>query len=218
MPETKERPILFSSPMVRAILEGRKTQTRRVITPQPTIPDRFIDWCHWNEEWSTADARELEENREVVDEWTCPYGQPGDRLWVREAWRMNGNPQRQWVVFAAGGERMEVTKDGDSDHYWTHGIGRYSTLNRPSVHMPRWASRITLEVADVRVERVQDISDSDAKAEGVSASEEFENKDGSPCYTVEFEKLWRSIHGVDNQKSWDSNPWVWVVSFKRIED
>lgn len=191
----KERPIIFSAPMVRAILSGAKTQTRRVMKVR----------CHSiceNDDgklWPWSEDVELTE-----DFWhPCPFGQPGDRLWVRETWgalpHMLGGFQRESLRYRADGEYQNE-----------HGAWRW----RPSIHMPRWASRITLEITGVRVERLQDISEADAKAEGVSMP------DGTPAppdfwsYQQEFRHLWEQINGPG---SWDANPWVWVIEFKRLE-
>ena len=137
----KERPILCSAPDVMAILDGRKTQTRRIMKPQPnrTWPDEVTP------HWSVGGNRTLPGASNPL---RCPYGVPGDRLWVREAWRLPDGAPKGWVDY-----RADDTRDGFK---W-----------KPSIHMPRWASRITLEVTDVRVERLQDISEADAMAEGV---------------------------------------------------
>jgi hypothetical protein len=187
-----ERPILFSAPMVRAILAGTKTQTRRVVKPAHKA---WIEMpvTHQLGEW---DKRPL------------PYGKPGDRLWVRETWQaVSGNdrarhimthprPDRGWLEYAA-------TPRADEPAYkW-----------RPSIHMPRWASRITLEVTGVRVERLQDISEADAMAEGVHYSLLEKIQAGQDRWARHaYKKLWETINGSD---SWDLNPWVWVVEFKR---
>lgn len=184
----KERPILFSGEMVRAILEGRKTMTRRVIKPQPA--------GEWAAPGKTA----------------CPYGQPGDRLWVRETWRKTNwtdEPNRgEWRVFWRATEKEDSRNNG---------------LWRPSIHMPRWASRILLEVVSVRVERVQDISEEDARAEGVEWQNErpcwvnyLDREDWSPTARDSFRTLWDSINAKRGY-GWDANPWVWVVEFKKIE-
>jgi hypothetical protein len=173
----KERPILFSGPMVRAILDGRKTQTRRAI--RPPMP--------WRDGWGVG-----------LGEYNCPYGQPGDRLWVRETWA-----PKQWekgACYRATGDLL------DTGHcQW-----------RPSIHMPRWASRITLEVIGVRVERLQDISEADAEAEGCEPLPMCGGPEvgGYNCYQSGFELLWGSING--KLAPWSSNPWVWVVEFQRI--
>lgn len=210
----KERPIIFSAPMVRAILSGAKTQTRRIIKPQPIDsaddPIGAIDVGVFH---PTVIARGEEApgpeqfGAYTVDggrSWRCPYGQPGQcRLWVRETWgalpHMMGGVQRETLRYRADGEYQNE-----------RGTWRW----RPPIHMPRWASRITLEITDVRVERLQDISEADAKAEGVSMP------DGTPTppdfwsYQQEFRHLWEQINGPG---SWDANPFVWVVTFRRID-
>jgi hypothetical protein len=177
-----ERPILFSAPMVRAILSGTKTQTRRVVKGMALLwlrPDGF-----------TPEFTALPENG------LCPYGQPGDRLWVREAWRA-------WPDGVAYRADISDADLADAVHApW-----------RPSIHMHRAASRITLEITAVRVERLQDISEADAKAEGVTRPVPMLDDDPS-TYVDAFGDLWASINGPG---SWDSNPWVWVIEFRRVE-
>ena len=218
----KERPILFSAQMVRAILDGRKTQTRRVV--------KGIDETYRGVE--DGKAWQMDECGDCHDV-PCPYGVPGDRLWVRETWQYGpdvtagmmaaGKMSRRHVVYAA------TVQDGHHPPSW-----------RPSIHMPRWASRITLEVIGVRVERLQEISEADAKAEGiysacihvpppihtetryvapgvkmVNAADEVDYE--APAHRTAkhaFECLWESINGYG---SWSVNPWVWVVEFKRIK-
>lgn len=179
----KERPILFSGAMVRALLDGTKTQTRRMVKPQPRIlAGELLCW--------KDDALTDDQMAEL-----CPYGQPGDRLWVREAWM-----DLRGVDGAVGPCMYRATFGNAPDG------GKW----RPSIHMPRWASRITLEVTGMRVERLQDISEADARAEGVSRAQ-------CPDWhaTTDFRAIWESINGPG---SWDANPWVWVVEFKRLED
>jgi hypothetical protein len=178
------RPITFNAEMIRAILDGRKTQTRRIMKPG-----------------IAGDA--------------CPFGQPGDRLWVRETWQgplfdledMEAyaedsskfeNPN--YCQYAAdGGPRPEyVDADDNLRHGWC-----------PSIHMPRWASRITLEITGVRVERLNDISDQDALAEGCSTDDMMSGEALSDV----FGRVWRDIYGAD---SWFENPWVWCISFRRV--
>jgi hypothetical protein len=213
--EVKEKPILFSAPMVRAILDRSKTQTRRVIKPQPAICPHnglYLDWAKLGSGVSCD---------RVALALYSPYGQIGDRLWVRETWNawMHGiddcdpylwsdiTPEDRKIATYGkiGYQATDAPLDPDVKSLWV-----------PSIHMPRWASRITLEITDIRIERLQDISEEDAKAEGCKASEVVELIDGSPCFTSEYRKLWDSINGIDNPKSWESNPWVWVVSFKRL--
>ncbi len=218
----KERPILFSAPMVRALLAGTKTQTRRVVNGVKHFPEwgsavgmvggawRYgspagLGLSDRGDHWSvTLDADQLRRmcTREAYG-WGarsgCPYGVAGDRLWVRESWqaeqRWDWTPPRD---IAAG-----------SPIYFEFGdeaVPACAGRKRPSIHMPRWASRITLEVAEVRVERLQDISEADARAEGVVWEQ------GQTAVNV-FESLWDEINGAG---SWQANPWVWAVSFRRI--
>ena len=202
----RERPILFSAPMVRAILDGRKTQTRRVVKPQPEpIPhdvwqSRRYDNGWW---WSCAAAKTMVAMFDMPS--FCPYGTPLDYLWLRETWFDNGSswdgcadktPSR--CVYRANGEFVEQFPEDHLEARWT-----------PSIHMPRWASRITLEITGVRVERLNAISEADAIAEGCQCA-------GVPASLTNvgaFAKLWESINGPG---SWDANPWVWVVEFRRI--
>lgn len=189
----KERPIIFSAQMVRAILEGRKTQTRRVIKPQPTVSEqRLRELSAWAEGFTLSQQVNAAFQSGCIDA-SCPYGRPGDTLWVRETWW----GERQ--DFDAGLRPAYAATDPKTEAGW-----------RSPIHMPRWASRITLEITGVRVERLQDISEADAEAEGVA--EIGERLLGvTPC-RARFFKLWESINGPG---SWDANPWVWVVEFKR---
>lgn len=207
----KERPIRFSAPMVRAILEGRKTQTRRVVKPQPVIDRTWLGgWKHETRKATTALGSPLIAN-------ACPYGQPGDRLWVRETWAprtLGAWPlmdQHMKPIYRASEDRPE-----------------WKQIWKPSIHMPRWASRITLEVTGVRVERLQDISEADAIAEGVERTitgdgwrrycndPELEACGLTPCASAanSFRSLWEWINSPD---SWTANPWVWVVEFRRLQ-
>lgn len=192
-----ERPILFSAPMVRAILDGTKTQTRRVVKGVPADLI-FTGAMMKSEGWVDFGGRD--EHKRIH----CPYGQPGDRLWVRETFSgphcMEASegcasvPPSKW----ARSSRLWYWADGNpADGDWTR--------PRPSIHMPRWASRITLEVTGVRVERLHDITEADAVAEGASTP--------GPFAVHHFMDLWTSINGAE---SWNANPWVWVVEFKRI--
>ena len=203
----KERPILFSAPMVRAILEGHKTQTRRIVKPQPEAgADLGFLIPMPNANGSCAHFHDIDERGIHTKDLTahCPYGMPGYLLWVREAWRVRG------------GREYEYQNDTHSVMYRaTHHedgfpLGWESYKWRPSIHMPRWASRIQLEVTGVRVERLNDISISDAIAEGY---------DGSVADSVDpsvkwYAQLWDAINGAG---SWAANPWVWVVDFKRVQ-
>jgi len=210
----KERPILFSKPMVRAVLAGTKTQTRRAVK-HPLLKDlpRIIDmgdgW--WGNEGAQA---------------RCPYGQPGDRLWVREAWSHDAESLEQCRASAE-----DAMGGGAYGPYYRATEVAPDTLSwKPSIHMPRWASRITLEVTDVRVERLQDISEADAKEEGIERTRRGDmwrtyrpdcvqhwNTDaelGHKMASSSYASLWESINGPE---SWAANPWVWVVEFKRKE-
>jgi hypothetical protein len=195
--------------MVRAILEGRKTQTRRIVKPQPI--GRL-----WN---PPVEPPCLQDDSGRFH--PCPYGQRGDRLWVREAWGLDaytGDLQFS-IKYRAGGDSY-VTERNGSDEWvpiyqrYIDGCGLDDKWDRwrPSIHMPRWASRITLEVTGVRAERLQDISEDDAKAEGV---EPLARQIGTD-YRGAFQNLWDSIN--KDRTPWDSNPWVWVVEFRRVEE
>jgi hypothetical protein len=254
----KERPILFSGPMVRAILEGRKTQTRRIVTHKKQLPPEWATFAQeitslihgkpgwhpiglfqWSEEqlengplkplrrWPYRDLEDAVYNNFAVQ---CPYGGPGDRLWVREtslpdfpkefsyydwSWREVPNQYRKpkYCIYRA-------------DHPDWNDIKWH-----PSIHMPRWASRILLEITKVRVERLQNMEgvhpkESDALAEGINA---IHHGDGDYYYSAfrdspsghnwidpadAFKELWETING---KGSWESNPWVWVIEFKRIK-
>lgn len=211
----KERPILFSAPMVRALLDDRKTQTRRVVKAE--IPDDADEVFFWSgEAYRQAGLKKVAKTglwarrNAGPKTWLgfigpCPYGVPGDRLWVREAWSESDCP---------GGAMYRADCDPRQD---TRGFGW-----RPSIHMPRWASRILLEITDVRVERLNNISEADARAEGLQFQEgwmpQYRGADDLP-WRPEFPRdayldLWESINGPG---SWAANPWVWVVEFKRVE-
>lgn len=199
----KERPILFSGAMIRAILADQKTQTRRAAKPV-----KHPDLGHI----CTPGSLVLEREPQHVIDRACPYGQTGDRLWVRETW-------------AYGIHALAADKDEDGPFvYAADGTtqGRLCERWRPSIHMPRWASRILLEIVSVRVERLQSISEADAEAEGCAA-EPCDHKRQScedvgccgPTAVGAYRYLWDSINGAG---SWASNPWVWVVEFKRVEE
>ncbi|HBO2839599.1 TPA: hypothetical protein ACP31N_002655 [Pseudomonas aeruginosa] len=191
----KERPILFTGPMVRAILEGRKTVTRRVVTPQPDFLGSMVDP---NTPFKTLDAG-------LHARITCPYGQPGDRLWVREAWAADAQVDAIAPSDLSQGEPIWYPADLSVRQTGCSMISKGRV--RPSIHMPRWACRILLEITAVRVERLQDISDPGALAEGVSHSEMHS---GDSLVDV-FARLWESTGG-----DWAANPWVWVLEFKRV--
>jgi len=211
----KERPILFSAPMVRALLAGTKTQTRRVVKMKPhhQIEERD-DGTPWP--W-------MHDGERNADSWlACPYGQPGDRLWVRETWQgpllqefeIDADPDWHYASHLhqyQNPEHCEYAADGGPKPEYTDADDVMRQGWRPSIHMPRWASRITLEVTGVRVERLQGISEADAIAEGVRNSLHLP---GGRFARENFEHLWWTING---DGSWESNPWVWVIEFKRVE-
>ena len=201
----KERPILFSGPMVRAIIEDRKTVTRRVCKMQPEPPRALSvplgavrldtqDGPRWRVRWSTPGVGE-----ELGSEWlTCPFDVP--RLWVKETW---GAPHGLDSY-----RPSEMPTDTRVNYAATAGLGGPlglgGLIGRPSIFMPRWASRLTLDVVSVRVERLEEINDADALLEGV------ESRDA-------FMALWESINGDRPGCSWEANPWVWRVEFRRVE-
>jgi hypothetical protein len=218
-----ERPILFSAPMVRALLDGTKTQTRRALKRQPWASCSIEDGNEGESPFVYSALHGAGPGHDVDESRTpcvCPYGQPGDRLWVREAWARTYVAQagQEWIVYREGDSRTD-----------------YGGPWKPSIHMPRAASRILLEVTGVRIERLQDISEADAYAEGVEpeivpvccgephredhgvlgvetycCGSPIEDEKAVPAYRT----LWESINGAG---SWDVNPWVWVVEFRRIE-
>lgn len=202
----KERPIIFGGPMMLAILSGSKTQTRRPIKLQPN-----------HEGWSIVRIEQIGKNWNITTciddfhgELKCPYGQPGDELWVREIWQAAKGydtlkpskiSSRSGIKYLADG-LCSWTDDDAGDVVW----GR----TRRSIYMPRWASRIQLEITDIRVERIQDISEEDAKAEGA------EHWNPLVKTVRNFENLWNSI----NEKrgfGWEKNPHCWVIEFKKKE-
>lgn len=195
----KERPILARPELVRAYLEGRKTQTRRIMKPQPD--------CFWNDGKQPVN---LPYDRSVNRVIRCPYGAPGDRLRVRERHAFMNPldfPDETGAAVTCGVYRtMQVACVYATDAKLIGFDGKW----RPSIHMPKWASRLTLDITDVRVERLQDISEQDVWAEGVVDEGEFEEG-----YSVVgfFREKWIEING---QQSWDDNPWVWVVETKSL--
>lgn len=228
----KERPILFSAPMVRAILNGTKTQTRRVVKPQPPAntykvlqyhhPDPRPHYHAWIDSVPPGPVC-------AASDWAhpCPYGQPGDRLWVRETFC----PIYPQDPHYNGGEPIEY----DYAATYRHGDRLGDSLGirkvwKPSIHMPRGACRLELEITGVRVERLNDCSEADAIAEGIDRVEN--NFGNGPAYCdyrmkdpedtsewlrsplASYRTLWERINGAGN---WEANPWVWVVEFKRVD-
>ncbi|WP_400258240.1 hypothetical protein [Serratia nevei] len=213
----KERPVIFNGEMVLAILDGRKTQTRRVIKlshergmVNPVIRGR-------NGEISSISCR--------LAPTLCPFGQVGDRLWVRETFAILGNEDGcpiDWDGNLIKGDEKHAARIykascwQEPGNYGLWSIPdrdtQYEGAWRPSIHMPRWASRISLEITAVRVERLNDISEEDAKAEGVKAGVCPGHE--HMMHQVAFSELWQSIYGAE---SWRANPWVWVIEFKHVE-
>lgn len=212
----RERPILFSAPMVRAILAGTKTQTRRVVKGEILSHSdgskrQVFHFGRLDQINGLLRERQASPLRRVA----CPFGQVGDRLWVREAWRTTSawdiTPPRD----LPGCVDLHYEADGRPNAHFCFG------KLRPGMFMPRGASRITLEITGVRVERLQDISEANAIAEGIErgAAEGYwklygrdANGDMDRSPRVAYRSLWESINGPD---SWDANPWVWVLEFKK---
>lgn len=192
-PRMKERPILFSAPMVRALLDDRKTQTRRILKPQPQAGTEKVleNHAHFFSSWSDIESRRLPDQG-----WECPYGDPGDRLWVKESIVRGYRDDMQMSRYAADGTPTIAEA-------WP-----WQRNHLASIHCPRRLSRILLEVRRVRVERLQDISETDAAAEGVDLIADL-----APTSRDAYRHLWQDLHGPG---SWEANPWIWVVEFKRI--
>jgi hypothetical protein len=215
----KERPIIMQAESVRAILDGRKTQTRRVIKPQPPGPGYELMTCmsttgnrhdegrhHWG--LMAANGYEMLDSRQPY--FACPYGVPGDRLWVRETWcpleRCDwiGTEREKNVNYRADCPPASEAIREEMGYAW-----------RSSIFMPRWASRLTLEITDVRVQRVQEITRDDALAEGVSLTDSL-CPEVNPRYKSlqRFPALWDSIN-AKRGFGWERNPWVWAITFKQ---
>lgn len=209
----RERPILFSGAMVLAILAGKKTVTRRLfkgeIADHPQEPRLRVALIGTKSFWLNS---QVEHPNHVSK--ASPYGVAGARLWVMETWALySGDFERRYdgQVPAVRPEHCQVVYA--ADHIDPRGDGPDHPVKwRPSIFMPRWASRITLEITDVRVERLQDITEEDARAESVGSCGPGGDCN---CDTKRFAKLWDQING--KRAAWDSNPWVWRVAFKRIE-
>ena len=201
----KERPILMNGAMVRATLAGSKTQTRRIINPQPQmVTEKRIE--PWQGDPAALRSLLAESGRK------CPYGQHGEQIWVRETFAIDDDGYVESAVYRADGMALPVLPATSKPNKW-----------RPSIHMPRWASRILLEIVLVRVERLQDISDADIEAEGIDmdaldeAQDRYDtiakdgNASGRATMRTAWRELWESTGG-----DWDSNPWLWVIEFKRV--
>ncbi|MFT4175031.1 MAG: hypothetical protein QM627_00100 [Luteolibacter sp.] len=219
-----ERPILFSAPMVVALLEGRKTQTRRIIKGDPFVVE--VDYLKHNFDFDGNQSVEKTGEGKIIytkkGVTACPYGKVGDRLWVKETWKTDqvwdhlpprGIPEDQSIYFCA---------DEDATGCVPFDWGK----SRPSIFMRRWMSRITLEIVSIRVERLHEISEEDVIAEGVDPCEALLGSDDimvgavADNYQVSKPKarfilLWNKING--EKHSFESNPFVWVIEFKRVE-
>ena len=194
---TKERPILFSAPMVRALLDGSKTQTRRVVKRSDEWPASAIKAVMLE---SRGTALAVDAGRCTYGpELKCPHGQPGDRLWVRETY---------WIDDEDNAIIYRADKNADIVDTNRHETGSAKYNWKPSIFMPRAASRITLDITGVRVERLQDITRGDAMSEGCPFPNIAQGKNPRQWY----EQLWNQINGHD---SWAANPWVWVIEFKK---
>lgn len=202
-----ERGMIFNAEMVRAILDGRKTQTRRPIKWKQT---RFTEIAERDDGSLWPWAEDCERGGDIW--FACPYGEIGDRIWVRETFRVHSRATDVATLVYRASVRNSWTEQ-------THRVpiavcDKPATPEKwtPSIHMPRWASRILLEITDVRVERLRDLSEEDAKSEGITPPA------GGVLpgweYRINFRDLWMDIYGAD---SWEANPWVWVIEFKRVE-
>lgn len=199
----KEIPILFSTEMIKALLDGRKTMTRRIVktkyggepvstVKQPCSDDIYV-------------AFSRPDDNKLIEAVKCPYGQPGDLLWVRESWCIVTN----------------ASKEDDNKLHYRASTGKNNFTWKPSIHMKKSAARIWLEVTEIRVERLQDINEFDAECEGIEDDEFLplrfkqygDNVGSCESAITSFQTLWEHINGPE---SWNSNPWVWVVSFKVV--
>jgi hypothetical protein len=213
------RPILFSTAMVQAILEGRKTQTRRVVKVQPKDSrawelTRLLDTTNKEKKKHTGKLQWcVRNNQHSISEFDdrffdCPYGQPGDILWVRESWThtyqlgLNFEDENYGFVYKADWQDWEQYEG------WKW---------KPSIHMPFAAARIFLRIKSVRVERLQDITRSDIRAEGLVCPQELRGDDTYPNYRQWYPAAWKSLwQSINGPESWDANPWVWVLEFERV--
>ena len=246
----KERGMIFNGEMVRAILDGRKTQTRRIMAPQPADD---IERCIFPNPEAIGWKSSLRHKHGSTTAHFCPYGKPGDRIWVRETWGVVSHeldedgriqpwtPDRPATTihempFGNGYYSGHAIYAADGDFTWGDDDGYEDGRScwKPSIHMPRAASRILLEITDVRVERLNAISPEDAESEGLECTNftGFGDEPGLPSYPEPdvyfdplkkqwkeyppeaFAGLWESIYG---EGSWQANPWVWVIEFKRVE-
>lgn len=224
MTKITERGMIFNAEMVRALLAGRKTQTRRPIKWRQTRATEIAereDGSKWP--WS-------EDAENVCDYWhPCPFGAVGDRIWVRETWQVihdyideNGIVDERRFARSIPRQRGNYWHPVYEEHFGNESREDRGFPWRPSIHMPRWASRITLVITDVRVERLNSISEEDARAEGIIDGGCVNCGESEPCgcahpqpdATDAFAYLWQSIYGHEN---WNANPFVWVIQFERVE-
>jgi hypothetical protein len=218
----KETPILMCAEMVRATMKDRKTNTRRILRPQPVV---FADHMEWRCKKAWYTTRNVHWNpidnafRDAIECGGCPHGQPGDRLWVKENWRVRGPHTDRYkpVDIAANCSHFEIAYEADIA--WNKDT--YGKL-RPSIFLPRSLSRITIEITDVKVERVQDITERDALAEGVAIDKgnayHVAGHDGVWAHATArgcFETLWDSLNKARGF-GWETNPWVWCLTFRRL--
>ena len=225
----RERPILFSGPMVRALFAGKKTQTRRVYRPRSPEPYELMGEDESGKPWPVwMDPNDGGDYLPV----RCPYGEPGDRLWVREKWCPDLGHFGHSIAYAAeyeGGERERPMSSSMPSHErqvwierWERKHGGWSAWSHagkwsPGIYLPRWASRLTLEVEAVRVERLMALTEADAAAEGMDYSKCGHPDCGPTAHgrVGTFGKGWDALNGKRGF-GWATNPWVWVVTFKRV--
>jgi hypothetical protein len=217
----KERPILFNGEMVRAILEGRKTQTRRICKPLINATS-VADVYHRPDGLFIGTHLKVGLGCGITEPFPCPLGHPGDRLWVRENFQPLLADGTDWVDSdwkTGKGYAINYTATSPVQEFYDCANDEaFCDRVKPSIHMPRWGSRITLEITDVRVQRIQDISESDAIDEGSGATGTLhEEWDGDPDqYRKRFRELWDSINTEPGPYRFCANPWVWAVSFKMV--
>ncbi|HBX6081507.1 TPA: hypothetical protein ACHTYV_000670 [Klebsiella pneumoniae] len=237
-----ERGMIFNGEMVRALLSGRKTQTRRIVKGTDGAVKFCKEWdINGKEVFVVLGEKDHTGMNPVLGAISCPFGAVGDRIWVRETWATLGNEDGcciDWEGNLCKGDERSAARiyrasckqrPGDyglwsipDDAYWKPHTKehKFEGAWRPSIHMPRWASRILLEITDVRVERLNSISQEDAQAEGLELTgwrPTYSDPDsGGEVMTPydNFAELWSSIYG---DESWKANPWVWVISFERVE-
>ncbi|WOX99935.1 hypothetical protein [Dickeya fangzhongdai] len=220
----KETGLIFNGEMVRAILDGRKTQTRRIVKGCEGAAGFSPEWDIKNNEFfAVLGEKDHTGMNPVLGAISCPFGAVGDRIWVRETFSCIGNEDGHPVN--ANGDLCErenaqriykasAIQKPNNYGLWTSPDGfDFDGTWTPSIHMPRWASRITLGITGVRVERLNDISDADGRAEGCWRGRGFGSPDLAVSPADEFPTLWASIYGAE---SWQANPWVWVIEFRRI--